>query len=589
MRQLQRNATHRRRVIDRFPEIRAAGKVLPPDDRCQSFLQEKMPRPVTPPVIKKFLNTTRPEPGKMRVFYGKADDPDVASALIHGVRTKASASGGLAINPKPKSLYQHKRQQLQEAVYFSSKNAPLERSRDQGPGLPKGLDAERTTFGVKSDQSVNAGEIVNPQKTVEQVEKEAGESHQLYIKSHNAYFVGERVNRKYNWSYIGKDHRFGVPTPHYSDGRTVAKTLHWLQSDGKLVSKQCEDFRERTQPQIGKVHDPIADTMNVPEHHTFGILLRPELIPLGVGDLMNSTLAEDYLSDPDKRWALVTAVRQHLKKTSFNKFGGLLQAFSHYDKAGQGFIDKEDLHSVCLQFSLDLNTPVLDSLVELCDASKDGQINFTEFTDFLNWKKEVPPVLLEQIRTKAHERSSSPVPGQTPRGPGDAALSESADASRGVKTDRIVRQPKSAMHRAVTSSSVIRAVVGGPSGTRFSLTKMQYFGRFSVETRTYGIPTVRTDLAAPQVKRIGDWTNYGDQSTAYGLLYPTRSSLKGVYEEHYLAARTRDEVAQIFGSSDAHAGDKLFEEAWKLAAVRDPRGEVCVESFRNALKEIQAY
>lgn len=49
-------------------------------------------QPATPPVIKKFLNTTRPEVGAPRVFYGKAGDADIASALRHGVRTKASVN-----------------------------------------------------------------------------------------------------------------------------------------------------------------------------------------------------------------------------------------------------------------------------------------------------------------------------------------------------------------------------------------------------------------------------------------------------------------------------------------------------------------
>uniref|UniRef100_A0A8C9TDW8 EF-hand domain-containing protein n=1 Tax=Scleropages formosus TaxID=113540 RepID=A0A8C9TDW8_SCLFO len=574
MRHLERNTTHRRRVIDRFPDIRAAGKALPTEDRSQGFLQEVTPRPVTPPVIKKFLNTTRPEPGKIRVFYGKADDPDVASALIHGLRTKGSTPGGLVINPKPKTLYQQKWQQLQEAVYFSSKNAPLERSHDQSAGLPKGLDTERTTFGVKSVQFINAGEIVNPTKTVEQVEKEAEEGHQLYIKSHNAYFVGERVDRKYNWSRIGKDHRFGVPTPNYSDGRKAAGSLQWLAGliDGKLVSKQCDDFRERTQPQIGKVHDPIADTMNVPENHTFGILFRTD--GFGVGDLLNSPLTADYTSDPDKWWSLVTAVRQDLKKANFNKFSALLQTFSRYDKSGQGFIDKKDLHNVCLQFNLDLNTPVLESLVEFCEDSKDGQINFMEFTNVLNWKKEIPAELVEQIRAKAAATGDTEVSLEALGEPRKLEHPKPVDVASGPKATRILPQPKTAVHHAVTSSPLIQGVVGGPS---------------TANVRTYGIPTVRTDLTAPQIKRIGDWTNYGDQSTAYGLLYPTRSSLKGVYEEHYLASRTREEIAQIFRSADVTIHDELFEEAWKLASMRHPKGEVCVESFRNALKEIQAY
>lgn len=44
----------------------------------------------TPPVVKKFLNATRPEAGAIRVFYGKANDPDIASTKTHGVITKTS-------------------------------------------------------------------------------------------------------------------------------------------------------------------------------------------------------------------------------------------------------------------------------------------------------------------------------------------------------------------------------------------------------------------------------------------------------------------------------------------------------------------
>lgn len=35
------------------------------------------------------------------------------------------------------------------------------------------------------------GEVINPPKTFEEVNKEAFEGHELYIASHNDYFVGE--------------------------------------------------------------------------------------------------------------------------------------------------------------------------------------------------------------------------------------------------------------------------------------------------------------------------------------------------------------------------------------------------------------
>lgn len=42
------------------------------------------------PTIKKFYDTTRPEPGKARIFYGKADDSKIASEIEHGVNTRPS-------------------------------------------------------------------------------------------------------------------------------------------------------------------------------------------------------------------------------------------------------------------------------------------------------------------------------------------------------------------------------------------------------------------------------------------------------------------------------------------------------------------
>lgn len=34
-------------------------------------------------------------------------------------------------------------------------------------------------------------EIINPSKTAEELEREAQEGHESYIRSHNAYFVGK--------------------------------------------------------------------------------------------------------------------------------------------------------------------------------------------------------------------------------------------------------------------------------------------------------------------------------------------------------------------------------------------------------------
>ncbi|XP_055783886.1 EF-hand domain-containing family member B-like [Salvelinus fontinalis] len=318
--------------------------------------------------------------------------------------------GGLVTNPPPKTIYQ---QRLHQLWYSTNQKAPLGRSRDQSPGLPNWFDTDtgKATFGVKSPKTAAAGVIINPPKSAEQVETEAQEGHQSYIRSHNAYFVGEQVDRKYKWGSYGKDGRFGVPTPHHNDGRSVSKSLHWLcdshtHKSAKFVSQRCDD-RERIQPQIGKVHHPICSRPKVPAGHTYGILMRPE--DFGAGDLLHSTPPAEYQKGTDRQRTLVSAVHQHLKKVNFHNFNSLLQAFRHDDKKGQGVIDGEDLQDVCHQFNLDLSGPVLDDLMEYCDMDKDGLINFQEFANFLNWKDKMPISKVEQrILTSECKISTAP-------------------------------------------------------------------------------------------------------------------------------------------------------------------------------------
>ncbi|XP_048882738.1 EF-hand domain-containing family member B isoform X2 [Brienomyrus brachyistius] len=572
MTQTEQNTTHVSSCQNWFPNIHAAGKHLPTDDEVKTCLQ-MTPRPATPPVIKKFLNTRRPEVGATRVFYGKAGDPDIASALRHGVMTKASVNGGLVINPKPNTVYQHRLQQLQEAGYFSNSSAPLGRSHDQRSRLPPGLDPSTTAFGVKSTQSVKAGVIINPLKTPEQVKKESEEGHQLYVRSHHAYSVGERISRNYNCSHVRGDCRFGLSTPHYNDGRRVAKSLHWLQNEGKLVSMRYDDFRRRTQPQTGKVHDPIAETLNVPENHTFGILSSCD--KFGVGDILYQGLPEGGLRGTNERRSLVIAARQHLKRDRFHNFTPLLQAFRHFDKNGEGFINKEELQDACHMFNLDLSTPVLDAVMEICGRNEDGQIDFLGFFDLLNWRDNLTikeweeQILTGDSHINRLQRAKTAAASETRTRHGHL---EQTHVDGTLRTPRA--RPRTVPSRSIASSSMMHAVVGGPTCDN---------------ARTYGVPTVHTDLAAQPVKRLGDRTNYGDASAAHGLLHPTIYSQKGVPEEVLFTPRTKEEISQIFRNLGVDISEAVFEEAWKLASVTHPRGKVCVEVFRNVLKEMQAY
>ena len=66
-----------------------------------------------------------------------------------------------------------------------------------------------------------------------------------------------------------------------------------------------------------------------------------------------------------------------------------------------------------------------------------------------------------------------------------------------------------------------------------------------IDYRRYGVPTIRTDLPAPRIRRVDDRKNYGDESDAYGLVNPSVFSLKGVYEKDFLLPRSKEEVCSF--------------------------------------------
>ena len=91
--------------------------------------------------------------------------------------------------------------------------------------------------------------------------KESEEGRDLYKKTHADLHPGEQHDREYFDSY-DPTKCYGIPTPHDNTGKATRKTMRWLHTDisenkrTPLAPSRVERFRERTQPQLGKVHDP---------------------------------------------------------------------------------------------------------------------------------------------------------------------------------------------------------------------------------------------------------------------------------------------------------------------------------------------
>ncbi len=66
-----------------------------------------------------------------------------------------------------------------------------------------------------------------------------------------------------------------------------------------------------------------------------------------------------------------------------------------------------------------------------------------------------------------------------------------------------------------------------------------------VGDRVFGAPTVRTDIPPPATRSIGDSQNYGDDTTARKLLYPSAFVAAGVSDSDFLEPSWKDDIRAL--------------------------------------------
>ncbi len=108
------------------------------------------------------------------------------------------------------------------------------------------------------------------------------------------------------------------------------------------------------------------------------------------------------------------------------------------------------------------------------------------------------------------------------------------------------------------------------------------------EKRVYGVPSIRSDLIAPRVKKMTDRTNYGEDGTCFAVVQPSIFSKHGVYEKDVLKPRPKEEIRSIFANIGVNMTDDLFNNVWDNAKALLPNGDVNVETFRSILDQALA-
>lgn len=105
----------------------------------------------------------------------------------------------------------------------------------------------------------------------------------------------------------------------------------------------------------------------------------------------------------------------------------------------------------------------------------------------------------------------------------------------------------------------------------------------TTSTRTFGCPSVRTDVKPPRLRSIGDNQNYGDEQSGSVLIYPSTYSAQGVTDEDFVQQRSRAYVEQVFADIGYKLEGAVFDKLSSRAEAAG--GRLCVASFRAALNE----
>ena len=109
--------------------------------------------------------------------------------------------------------------------------------------------------------------------------------------------------------------------------------------------------------------------------------------------------------------------------------------------------------------------------------------------------------------------------------------------------------------------------------------------------RTFGCPTIRSDIKAPKRRSVGDNNNYGDDTNAYALLHPAQYAGMGVEDADFLQNRGVEELRKLFANAGMALADDDFRQVYGRAQqlsmmIEGGARGVGIEVFRRAFNEL---
>ena len=524
----------------------------------------------TPETVQRFRNYTSPHVARSRTHPGRAYDPDHRDET-HGDRGNlGDGKNGEVINPKPKTGFANRLANLNELVH--ERNRQLMK---QEKSLPANIDKYNTTFGIVTQSSEGAGEVINPNKSQAQIEYEYEQPRSMYLVSHKSFEPGEQLERHYENGELIRRQTHGVPTPVYADGRHARESLIYTRANqsAPLISQTVNQFDEAhsDHPAV-RTRRFLADT-GLSMDHRFGMPSTSDR--LSAGEIIHQRPTNPAALD-DKSQAALSKVRSELCSLHMTTFRTQLQAFQYYDTNQDGFISTHELaNTIDKNFHLQLSDSLIAALMLQCDQDRDGRLNFLEFSNFLCYRMGQPSGL-EQIIADEKKKTTNLNPFGIIRDQQGRSLLHMSDVIENTSGKYYPRKLVSQIDDMV------------PDGWKTSYDQINE-APFRLEPqikRQYGLPSVKTPnqyaVATPNHKYRPP---LGSNTIVGSLLSPSIWNDRGLNDDDLLGSRTMEEIRDIFANANVYVSGEDFVYAWTTAAATNAHGHVSVATFKQALDD----
>ncbi|KAG5311269.1 EFHB protein, partial [Acromyrmex insinuator] len=334
-----------------------------------------------------------------------------------------------------------------------------------------------------------------------------------YRKSHNHYEPGEQITRDYK--KFDKCIKFGKP-PKRSLSR-VRRILTWINHEPvTLVNGRQADFLQRTRSFVGQIKDLETSRLHADTVH-------------------GKKSVKDELDVSDEQmffwWQCLQDLhdfRRKLKKRIQEvPFLDIEDEFSCLDKEYIGTLPEDKVFMIFEKYRIYPNKKFFVPLIDTLQLRTDGNVNYREILNLLNWKRSLPVL---------------PIIKQAPVTSLDCTTYN--DSIKNIQT---------------TDSAKVRAAE---------------------------LPSERSDFLNTMLPRAGfhpDKENLGDQISVHCLISPSIFTRYGLTHIDFFKIRDKEEIRSIFENIGFEFPEESFDTLWQKGMRKDCTDGMCVETFQELL------